>query len=292
VLFVGATSQVGRRAVPRLLEQGWRVRALTREPARAEELRRRGAEIVQGDLREADSIRRACEGTRSVVGCSHAALGGRDNDSRRVDDEGNRLLVEAAVEAGAEHLVYVSASGAGSEHPIDFFRYKARAEEHVRSSGLSYTILRPTAFMETWAAILGEQLVKQGRVVLFGRGDNPINYVSARDVARVVVAAQGDSRLGGESLEFGGPENLTQEQVLRRFEQAHGVSARRTRLPVPLMRALSLVVSPFSTPSRRMLQMGVLMATRPAMHPASEYVAPLRRLDIVPTYLRSVAKET
>ena len=66
---------------------------------------------------------------------------------------------------------------------------KYAAEQALQASGLSWTIIRPTAYMETWAKLIGEPLVKTGKTRIFGRGVNPINFVSASDVAQFVASA-------------------------------------------------------------------------------------------------------
>ena len=75
---------------------------------------------------------------------------------------------------------------------------KYSAEQELKASGLSWTIIRPTAYMETWAKLIGEPLVKTGRTRIFGRGENPINFVSAYDVAQFVACAAQETNMQGE----------------------------------------------------------------------------------------------
>ena len=86
---------------------------------------------------------------------------------------------------------------------------KYAAEQDLKASGLAWTIIRPTAYMEMWCDVLGRPLLDKGKTQVFGRGLNPINWVSAADVAEFVTLATLDSALRGEVIEVGGPENLT-----------------------------------------------------------------------------------
>jgi hypothetical protein len=102
-----------------------------------------------------------------------------------VDHEGNRHLVDAAAATGAD-VVMVSVVGATARHPMELFRAKYAAEQHLRASTAPWTIVRATAFLEMWAEILGKGIV-------FGRGDNPIN--GARGVAASIAALAEDPTL-------------------------------------------------------------------------------------------------
>ena len=120
---------------------------------------------------------------------------------RTVDREGNAHLVTAAEAVGAD-MVMMSVVGASLDNPMELFRAKCEAENILRASALGWTIVRSTAFVELWAEIMAKPIV-------FGRGDNPINFVAVHDVAAVVERAVSDRSLRGLVLEVGGPSNLT-----------------------------------------------------------------------------------
>jgi uncharacterized protein YbjT (DUF2867 family) len=122
ILVVGATSKVGTKAIPQLLAQGEKVRALTRTPATAEavSLAKSGAEVVQGDLRDTASLARACQGVDKVLASAHGFTPGQaDNNVHTVDDIGNRGLIDAAKSAGVKHFVFISILGVTPKSPMD-----------------------------------------------------------------------------------------------------------------------------------------------------------------------------
>lgn len=261
ILVVGATGSLGRRVVAALREKGRAVRVMTRDPARVAGLAAFGAEVVVGDLRDPASLERACRGVEKVLSAAHGFDGKDGNVPLAVDLKGNQDLVGAARKAGVRHFVLVSAVGARPDHPVDLFRCKHGAEEAVRQGGLPFTIVRATAFMEFWAAMVGEPVLRDGKVTLFGRGRNPINFVSVDDVAAYTLLALEDPRAVGRTFEVGGPENLTMAEVVAIFEKEAGRPARRTHVPLPLMRFLAVALRPVNSAVARQIGAGVHMDT-------------------------------
>jgi uncharacterized protein YbjT (DUF2867 family) len=283
ILIVGATGDLGGHVARQLLQQGHQVRAMTRDPRRARALVDAGAEVVRGDLRSMASLRVATRDMQAIVSASHSVMGAWLSSSWRVDDVGQRALIAAAKEAGVGHFVFISGMGASETHAVDFFRTKARIESHLKRSGLSHSILRPGPFMEFHTYKLIGQAVRAGkRVVLFGDGINPRNYVAAGDVARFVVLALTDGRLRGETIELGGPENLTGMDVVGVFEKLTGSKAVVTHFPLSVVRVLSRLARPLHSGMSRILKVGALTETtdqrfNPA--PLSRYPVPLTRLE-------------
>jgi uncharacterized protein YbjT (DUF2867 family) len=211
ILIAGGTGTLGTQIVRLLTVRGLQVRILTRDPARARHLEGDLVEIVPGDVRDLGAVERAAAGARTVISAIHGFVGTGDDSPQTVDLQGNGNLIEAAGEA--EHFILLSVHGAAPDHPMELFRMKYLAEQELKASGLAWTIIRPTAYMETWATLIGEPLLKTGRTRIFGRGTNPINFVSAYDVARFVELAVADPAMHGEVVEVGGPENLGMRQI-------------------------------------------------------------------------------
>ena len=193
ILVAGASGRLGNRVARLLLARGTPVRAMSRDVSRLAELTRLGAEPVAADLRDPASLARACENVEKVVAAAHAFTGTGDNNPVSVDDAGNRHLIDACRNAGVEHFVFTSVHGARPDHPLDFFRIKFRVEEYLRTSGLSYGILRPSAFMEFWAALLGQPIVEKGRTTIFteyGGKRGAILIVDLPDASKLPAIAE------------------------------------------------------------------------------------------------------
>lgn len=196
ILVAGGTGRLGRLVVRRLAGRGLPVRVLTRDPARAAGL---PAEVVVGDVRRPLTLGQV----DVVVSAVHGFAGPGGVTPESVDRDGNARLVDAARRAGAD-VIMVSVQGAAPDHPMLLHRMKCAAEQHLRACGIPWTIVRASAFRELWVELLG----RSRRPLVFGAGDNPINFVPVDDVAAVVEQAVVDPDLRGRVLEVGG-ENLT-----------------------------------------------------------------------------------
>ncbi len=261
-LIIGGTGSMGGHLTRALLAAGERVRVFTRDPARVHAHAAKGAEVVRGDLRDPASVRRAMQGVRVVVSASHSILGRGASASRIVDDEGQRTLIAAAKEARVEHLVFTSVLGASADHPVDFWRTKARIEEAVRQSGLRFTILQPSAFMEVHAYdLIGKHVQFGKRVPLFGPGDNPRNFVAASDVAEVAQHALIDARFVGQTVTIGGPQNLTSREVAALFERVCGRPAAILHVPLAVVRGMAAVFAPLHDGVGRILRATIVAET-------------------------------
>ena len=247
ILVVGASGALGSIVCQRLLENGETVRAISREPeTRLASLKEQGAETVQGDLRDPQSLQRACHDVTQVVASAHALFGRGDERSELVDAKGQQDLIDAAKTAGVAHFVLVSVRGASPDSPIPFARFKYGTEQHLRDSGLSYTILQPSAFMgfHTYEMI-GKPIAETGKTRLFGKGESLRNYVAEEDVAEFVLMALEDPVLRGKTIEIGGPDNLTPLQVVALYEQLTGREAQVSHVPRAALRSMSTVLRPF-----------------------------------------------
>jgi NADH dehydrogenase len=261
ILVAGASSKPGQKLIPMLVDKGYQVRALTRDPKQLDFAHLTGVEVIEGDLRQPDTLLRACEGAEAVVSSVTAVMNIGDNNVHTVDDAGNYLLVEAARRSGVKRFVFVSAYGAAKDHAVDFFRIKYGVEEHIKSSQVPYTILRPAAFMETWCARIGRQVLNNETVTVYGNGKNPINFISVKDVAKFLIFALEDSRLCNKTLTIGGPQNLTFDEVVAAYERIKGRRSKRKYISAAQLRLTNRFYSFFNKTKARFAGMRHDLAT-------------------------------
>ena len=145
IVVTGATGLQGGAVARRLLEDGWQVRGLTRNPAskRAQAPGALGAEVVQGDMAEAASLRRAFEGAYGIYSVQNPFIGGPEQEVRQ-----GKNVAEVARDVGVELLVYGSAGTGRKGTGVPSWETKLQIEDHMKALELPLTILRPTAFME------------------------------------------------------------------------------------------------------------------------------------------------
>lgn len=257
ILVAGGTGRLGSLVVDRLLGRNVAIRVLTRDAARAAPLPD-SVEVVVGDVRDPASAARAVSGCDLVISAVHGFIGARGISPATVDRDGNANLTDAAMTAGA-HLVLLSVVGASPDSPMELLRMKYDAEQYARASGVPTTIVRATAYVELWVELLRKTAGRSGRPLVFGRGDNRINFVSVTDVAALVDLVAADPSTRGETLEIGGPENITFNELARIVQRKDGTTGSLRHVPPAALRLLSISIGRVKPQLRRQLTAALAM---------------------------------
>ena len=243
IAIAGGTGNLGRALVPRLVDAGDEIRILARHPDRIPDAWLDRVEGHAIDARRPETIGAALAGVRTLV-LAITGFGGPDAGGvHAVDGDGNIALIRAAETAGVEHVILVSVAQAAPDHPIELFRAKFAAERRLRSSSVAWTIVQPTAYMETWVELLGRPLLTGDHARVIGSGHNPINFVSAADVAFVVDAAYRDPGLRGQTILVPGPRNVSLDDVVREIAHVLGVQPAIDHAPRALIRMVAAGMS-------------------------------------------------
>lgn len=263
ILVVGATGLLGTEICRRLRERGWPVRGLVRTGSPKETaLRELGVEIVHGDLRMPATVDAACRDCEAVISTA-TAMGSKDRSLtlRAIDHDGQLRLVRSAKANGVQAFVYVSLPHTlRSSAPL--VRYKREVERAVRASGMRWTIVQPTVFMEVWlSSLIGWDHVT-GRALIFGAGTTPLGWVSVADVAEHAVRCLDDPRLADVDLPIAGPEMLSPNEVVEIFEQASGRPYTARRIPRPLLTVLAPIAGLFDEGIASGMHMGAQSTRR------------------------------
>jgi NADH dehydrogenase len=258
ILVAGGTGRLGTLLVERLVGRGHPVRILTRDPARAGSPADGQVTVMTGDVRDRQSLEPALAGVETVVSAVHGFNGSARGALAAIDRDGNANLIDAAGAAGAG-FVLLSTVGAGADSPMELFRMKHAAELHAADSGVPCTIVRATAFLELWIEILEQTAGRSGRPLVFGRGQNPINFVSVNDVAALVERAVLDPATRGETLEIGGPENLTFDQLAQALQNAAGRTAPPRHVPTTMLRVMANTIGRVKPQLGRQAEAAIVM---------------------------------
>jgi len=207
ILVCGATGSQGGAVTRSLLDRGFRVRVLTRDPNKTEAkaLADRGAEVVQGDMEERLTMDRAVEGVYGVFSVQNFWEAGYDREVRQ-----GKTVADAAKVASVEHFVYSSVGSAHRQTGIAHFDSKWEVEEHVRRIGLPYTILRPVFFMQNWEGM--REYVLGGTLAQPLDPDKPFQQVAVEDVgAFAALAFVRPEEWIGREVELAGDEQTMPE---------------------------------------------------------------------------------
>jgi uncharacterized protein YbjT (DUF2867 family) len=261
ILVAGGSGTLGSAVVNLLTTRGLPVRVLTRQAGWSPSNVAGDVEVVVGDIRDAAALDRAVAGAAVVVSCVQGFAGRDASGPDEIDRHGNELLIQAAQKHGAQRFVLVSVTGAEANSRVPLFRAKHQAEQALRTSGLSWTIVRSSAFMETWLELIGDPLVQKGSTRIFGSGRNPINFVAVQDVAAAVASAALDKTPTNQSVTVNGPENLTFDQFADTIRSGTGSKGKVGHIPRPAMRALSVVLRPLQPVIAGQIRTALVMDT-------------------------------
>jgi uncharacterized protein YbjT (DUF2867 family) len=205
-----------------LLERGKQVRILVRTGSSYDHLVTAGAEPVTGDLKDAASVAACCAGVEAIITTANVALRGGDDTVEAVERQGNRNLIDAAAAAGVGHFVFTSVLGASPDSPVPFVQAKAETEQRLNDSGMSWTVLRPDAYMDVWfPMVVGGPALAGQAVTLVGEGRRRHSFVAMRDVTEYAIASL-DHQDKGQTLIIGGPKPVSWWDVITAFNEELG----------------------------------------------------------------------
>ena len=247
--MVGATGTLGIKITRTLIEQKKLLRCLVRKQSNYNSLVAAGAQVVTGDLKDRQSLGPACHGIGTVITTANSFLRNEPDNPQTVDLEGNRNLIDAAKTAGVKRFIFVSASVADPNSPVPFLQAKAKTEEYLRMSGLTYTILAPNAFMDFWIAnAVGLPAINGQPVYIVGEGRRKHSFVSDTDVAKIATASIDNPQAFNQRLVIGGPEPVSLLGTIAVYERLLGRKVKVEHVapmqPVPAFSEGSL--APFS----------------------------------------------
>ena len=241
VLVTGGTGFVGTRVVHALRARGHDVRALVRRPQRERTLRAWGCELVEGDMTDAASLRRAAEGCEAVVHLV-AVITGPPEDFETIMERGTHDLLAAAKEAGTGRFVLMSALGTSERNRdlVPYFHAKWEMEQAVAHSGLEHVVFRPSFVFGSGGGVL-PMFIRQVRwsplTPVVGTGKQRFQPIWVDDVAGFFARSVDLPAAAGRTFELGGPEVVSWNEFYARVKRVLGLRRGTIHLPVGLVRA-------------------------------------------------------
>jgi uncharacterized protein YbjT (DUF2867 family) len=268
ILVTGGTGFVGPAIVEALRERGEQVRCLVRNPGgrAAERLREQGCELVQGNMTDAASLRRAVEGSEVVVHLVSIRQG-RAEQFRRIMSEGTRDLVAAAQEAGVRRFVLMSALGFTEEtkDEVPYYRAKWEMEQAVTGSALEWVIFRPSFIFGRGGGILAvfSRISRLAPVTpVMGSGTQRIQPIWIDDLAAIFAKAAREPAAAGRIFELGGPDAVDWNEFWDRLKRAQGIRRPKLNMPMGFMKLNALLTErlpgdiPLTPDLLRMMELG------------------------------------
>ncbi|HAK60266.1 MAG TPA: hypothetical protein DCO77_07760 [Nitrospiraceae bacterium] len=219
ILVTGATGHQGGAVARSLLEAGWNVRALVRDPSKpaAGALKAKGVEVVTGDLDDKSSVDKALEGAYGAFGVFDFWQNGLQGEIRK-----GKSFADACTAAGIEHYIYSSVGGAERKTGVPHFDSKYEIEEYIQDIGLSATIFRPVFLMYNFEVPETRKGIGEGTLSYALRPERKIQMLAVEDLgAFVAMAFERPEEYIGKAIELAGDE-LTMPQVADVFTKATG----------------------------------------------------------------------
>jgi uncharacterized protein YbjT (DUF2867 family) len=235
IAVTGATGFVGRGIVEQVLDEGFPVRAIVRDPKQAVP----GCDVFRGNVIYAPSLEGAFDGVKCVihlVGIIHAW---RENTFERAHVEATRNVLAAAKKAGVKRYLHMSALGTRADGRSRYHQTKWAAEELVRKSGLAWTIFRPSLIYgpdDISINVLAKIVRRAPFVPVLGKGNGKIQPVSIESVAQSFVAAIRNDESVGKTYDLCGPVAFTWNELYDKLLAFYGLRKPKLHLPLPVAR--------------------------------------------------------
>jgi uncharacterized protein YbjT (DUF2867 family) len=205
ILVLGATGLLGEPVARQLNADGFLVRALARDVAKASQRLDGKTEIIQGDVTDIPSLKQAMQGCYGV----HISVGGP------VDLVSAENVSSLAPESGVKHITYISgATVAEKNRWFPMVAQKLNAEKAIIECGVPYTIFCPTWPMEQVA-----RFARNGKPFMMGKQPLPVHFLAANDLAKMVSRAYQTKEAQNKRLYVFGPESMTMGEAINRYCQ-------------------------------------------------------------------------
>lgn len=237
VLLTWATGYVGRQVVARLASKGYRTRAFISSDSGTYSLPGRKTELFKGSLLDYDSIYQACQGVEGVIHLGPSERGVNAGIFHRMNYCGTKNLLSAATSAGVRRFIYCSVIGATSSPSLPYMNSRWMVEQEIIRSQIPHVILRRSVGFgngDDFLTVLGAQVKLSPLIPVAGDGKYLVQPIAVEDLARCLVMAYESERFSEQTIEVGGPEYFTFDQVVDLVSDALGTETIKVHVPVTL----------------------------------------------------------
>ena len=243
VLVTGASGLVGIHTCRELSKNGWQVRALIRDAAKAAmALGQLPVEFRVGDVRDATALRSSLSGCGAVVHLAAIAIEKKGESYTESNTAATERLISAARAESVQRLIFMSQNGADSRSPYPFLHSKGVAQDSVKTSGLRWTVLRPSVIFgpeDQFVNVLGRLIRLTPKIFpLPGGGTARFQPISVDDVARVVRLSLEKKETVNQVYDLGGAVPLTLREMTERIMTAMKTDRTLVGVPVKVLRPL------------------------------------------------------
>lgn len=241
ILVAGATGYLGRFLVQTLKTQGYWVRVLVRNHQQATQFTNID-DVFIGAITNPDQIKdltKDIDCVISTVGITRQKEGLTYMD---VDYQANVNLLEEAIKSQVKQFIYISAIDGDKYRQLKIFEAKERFVDKLKQSNLSYCVIRPNGYFSDMGDFF--QMASAGKVYLFGSGEQKINPISGKDLARFVIKMIGHNM---KEISVGGPDIVSLNQIAELAGVALNKKVKIIHLPDSLRKMTIFILRHFSS---------------------------------------------
>ncbi|GBD99133.1 3 beta-hydroxysteroid dehydrogenase/Delta 5--_4-isomerase [bacterium BMS3Abin07] len=235
ILIAGATGFVGRHLLEQLKEKPVRVRCLVRNADKADQVRALGFGAVRGDITDPSSLENALAGINTLVHLVGIIEEKGELSFRNVHVTGTENLINESIKHGVKRIIFQSALGSDINSPFNYLKTKAEAEQIIISSGIPYTIFRPSLIVGKGDGFTErvKQIISAGPAVpVPGNGTARFQPLYINDWVKCFMKVTENNIPPNRVYTFGGPEQLTYNEILLQIMKALGINKPVIHIPV------------------------------------------------------------
>jgi uncharacterized protein YbjT (DUF2867 family) len=226
ILITGATSDIGQKLCQLLAENKKAFRAMCRKEEQLEKFHSKGIDAVLGTFENPASLNAAMQGCDCMFLISPPT-------ENQVQCEKN--AIDTAKSAGIAYIVKISASDANLKSSVPWAKSHAEIDHYLRNSGLEWTILKPTAFMQNFLTL--SKPISKG-ILPQVAGNGHVGYIDAQDIARVAFSVLTEDHHRRATYFLNGPEMLDMKEIAVQLSETLGKNVRYVNLPSFVFRIL------------------------------------------------------
>ena len=298
ILVVGATGQLGTAIVRKLVQANKPVRAFVRPTSDHQHLKNLGVELALGDLRDAKSVEQACRNIDVVIATANAVIPRKGDTFASVEGEGYRNLIAACQQQKVRQFIFASVPITPIDEQVAALHYKRLTEKRLQESGLDYTIVRLSVFMDAWLALIGSNIPirgaesptvvrpfwfsqmymrmvgglieNRGIAVLAGNGKARHAFITVDDAARFMVGCVNDPAARCATFHVGGPEVMSWNEAVALFGQVLGRKVTPIHAPAAIFRINQTLFKPFAEGPANIFGMNWMCGTFDSAYPPTD----------------------
>ena len=247
IFLTGGTGFVGRQIIRDLNQKGYSLRCLIRKGTESKFPLKDNIETVFGDIRDSETLKGKLEGTDAVIHLVGIIreFPGRGITFQKVHFQGSKNMIDIAIQEGVKKFILMSALGADTSAKTPYHKTKAQAEDYLKSSGLSFTIFKPSIIFGTedqFVNTFAQMRKKAPFIPVIGDGQYQLQPISVKNLSEAFVKSLELPSAENQTFNAGGPDRLAFDAILDLIGEASGKKVRKIHVPVWMFKPVVILM--------------------------------------------------